>query len=94
MRIMYCWLAMPLVTAWCAAALADPVAYWRHEEGTPGALIPAGPDTVLDSTATATTCRRLIRLLLRRRTRPPSRRFRLRSGAAQHVVARFWARRR
>lgn len=33
-----------------AAAQADPVAYWRHEEGSPGSLIPAGPDTVLDST--------------------------------------------
>ena len=33
-----------------ATALADPVAYWRHEEGTAGALIPAGADTVLDST--------------------------------------------
>ena len=33
-----------------ATASADPVAYWRHEEGAPGALIPAGNDTVLDST--------------------------------------------
>ena len=31
-------------TAW-----GDTEAYWRHEEGPPGALIPAGPDTVLDS---------------------------------------------
>jgi hypothetical protein len=38
------------------AALASPVAaqsttsaYWRHEEGTNGGLIAAGPDTVLDS---------------------------------------------
>jgi hypothetical protein len=31
------------------AALAATSAYWRHEEGTAGALIPAGPGTVLDS---------------------------------------------
>ena len=31
------------------AALAQTSAYWRHEEGTNGALIPAGPDTVLDA---------------------------------------------
>jgi hypothetical protein len=41
---------MLLLAGWGAAAFADPVAYWRHEEGSPGALIPAGPDTVLDST--------------------------------------------
>ena len=29
--------------------LAGTVAYWRHEEGPAGGLIPAGPDTVLDS---------------------------------------------
>jgi hypothetical protein len=32
------------------AAQADPIAYWRHEEGAPGTLIPAGPNSVLDST--------------------------------------------
>ncbi|MFX6605387.1 hypothetical protein ABTG65_20260, partial [Acinetobacter baumannii] len=31
------------------AADAATMAYWRHEEGSNGALIPAGPDTVLDS---------------------------------------------
>jgi hypothetical protein len=31
------------------AALAETEAYWRHEEGPAGGLIPAGPDTVLDS---------------------------------------------
>lgn len=30
-------------------AHASTVAYWRHEEGTDGGLIPAGPNTVLDS---------------------------------------------
>ena len=45
------WAMLVCAGTWCAAAAqADPVAYWRHEEGTPGALIPAGPDTVLDST--------------------------------------------
>jgi hypothetical protein len=34
------------------AALAQTSAYWRHEEGTHGALIPAGPDTVQDSSGT------------------------------------------
>lgn len=29
--------------------LADTAAYWRHEEGSAGELIPAGDDTVLDS---------------------------------------------
>ncbi|HEX6960807.1 MAG TPA: LamG-like jellyroll fold domain-containing protein [Lacipirellula sp.] len=45
-----------IAAALAVAALASPVAaqgvtsaYWRHEEGTGGALIPAGPDTVLDS---------------------------------------------
>jgi hypothetical protein len=45
-----CWLVALQLAGCCAAANADPVAYWRHEEGSPGALIPAGPDTVLDST--------------------------------------------
>ena len=43
----------------CAAALPTPLsaiaatsAYWRHEGGTNGATIPAGPDTVLDSSPT------------------------------------------
>jgi hypothetical protein len=31
------------------AARGATMAYWRHEEGPNGALIPAGPDTVLDS---------------------------------------------
>ncbi len=35
------------------AALAATSAYWRHEEGTAGALITAGPDTVQDSSGTA-----------------------------------------
>lgn len=43
-----------VLIALCLAALgtaaqAANVAYWRHEEGTSGGLIPAGPDTVLDS---------------------------------------------
>jgi hypothetical protein len=33
-----------------AGASADPVAYWRHEEGSAGALIAGGPNTVVDST--------------------------------------------
>jgi hypothetical protein len=42
-----------LVALWGAtavtAAQAATSAYWRHEEGTAGALIPAGADTVVDS---------------------------------------------
>jgi len=30
-------------------ATAATTAYWRHEEGAVGSLIPDGPDTVLDS---------------------------------------------
>jgi hypothetical protein len=44
------WLAAALLAVCSSAAFAAPVAYWRHEEGPPGALIPPGPDTVLDST--------------------------------------------
>ena len=44
------WMMALLVAGWCASAHADPVAYWRHEEGVAGGLIPAGDDTVLDST--------------------------------------------
>jgi hypothetical protein len=32
-----------------SAAWGDTEAYWRHEEGSAGGLIPAGPGTVLDS---------------------------------------------
>jgi MYXO-CTERM domain-containing protein len=37
--------------SWIAAdwAIGDTVAYWRHEEGPAGGLIPIGNDTVLDS---------------------------------------------
>jgi hypothetical protein len=35
--------------AYCGSARAQTAAYWRHEEGTVGGLIPAGDDTVLDS---------------------------------------------
>jgi hypothetical protein len=48
-------LGLTLATAALAspvAALAQTSAYWRHEEGTNGALIPAGPDTVQDSSGT------------------------------------------
>jgi hypothetical protein len=49
MNRQWSWLiALPLV-GWCASAQAQTEAYWRHEEGSAGALIPAGPDTVLDS---------------------------------------------
>jgi hypothetical protein len=44
------WLTTLCLASWCLAAHAQPVAYWRHEEGPNGALIPPGPDTVLDST--------------------------------------------
>jgi hypothetical protein len=44
------WLSLVCLGAFCAAATADPVAYWRHDEGSAGALIAAGPDTVLDAT--------------------------------------------
>jgi hypothetical protein len=46
------WIGFCLL-AWCVVAQAAPVAYWRHEEGAPGALIPDGPNTVLDSTGNA-----------------------------------------
>lgn len=36
---------------------ADTVAYWRHEEGPDGALIPAGPGTILDSSGNGNTMR-------------------------------------
>jgi hypothetical protein len=38
--------AAPCLAALGAAAHAADVAYWRHEGGTNGGLIPAGPDTV------------------------------------------------
>jgi Concanavalin A-like lectin/glucanases superfamily len=40
-----------------AAAHAADVAYWRHEGGTNGGLIPAGPDTVLDSSGNGNNMR-------------------------------------
>jgi Concanavalin A-like lectin/glucanases superfamily len=43
------WFVPCFLAGWCAVGVAQPVAYWRHEEGAPGALIPAGADTVLDS---------------------------------------------
>jgi hypothetical protein len=45
----WCWILLLNAAGWCATAHAQTEAYWRHEEGSPGALIPAGPDTVLDS---------------------------------------------
>lgn len=42
-------LALGIAMLACSAADASTAAYWRHEEGSAGALIPAGPDTVLDS---------------------------------------------
>jgi hypothetical protein len=44
------WLMTLCFVASCTIAQAAPVAYWRHEEGAPGTLIPDGPNTVLDST--------------------------------------------
>lgn len=44
------WLIHLSVIGLCTTAQADPVAYWRHEEGTADGTIAAGPDTVLDST--------------------------------------------
>jgi hypothetical protein len=50
MRFKYAGAAAALyVAAQCTTAMAQTSAYWRHEEGSNGALIPAGPDTVLDS---------------------------------------------
>jgi hypothetical protein len=37
------------LAASAAGAYANTSAYWRHEEGVAGGYIPAGPDTVLDS---------------------------------------------
>jgi hypothetical protein len=37
------------LAAQCGTAMAQTSAYWRHEEGPNGALIPAGANTVLDS---------------------------------------------
>ena len=39
------------------SADAQTVAYWRHEEGTPGGLIAAGPDSVLDSSGNGNNMR-------------------------------------
>lgn len=44
------WIVVCVLIGWCSLSIAQPAAYWRHEEGAPGALIPSGPDTVLDST--------------------------------------------
>jgi hypothetical protein len=49
-QIQRLWWISFCVLACCAVVQAAPVAYWRHEEGAPGALIPDGPDTVLDAT--------------------------------------------
>ena len=48
------WIAMAVVLVNALSLLVEPtlagtVAYWRHEEGPSGSLIPPGPDTVLDS---------------------------------------------
>jgi concanavalin A-like lectin/glucanase superfamily protein/PEP-CTERM motif-containing protein len=43
-------LTLLCLAAWGVAAIAAPVAYWRHEEGPAGANVAAGNDTVLDST--------------------------------------------
>ena len=43
------WIAAVGLMAMTSVARADTSAYWRHEEGNVGALIPAGPNTVLDS---------------------------------------------
>ncbi len=45
-------LLLALWAATAASVQAATSAYWRHEEGTNGSLIPAGPDTVLDSSGT------------------------------------------
>ena len=49
MRILFSALVAGAVVTGSATSFADTEAYWRHEEGTAGALIPAGPDTVTDS---------------------------------------------
>jgi hypothetical protein len=43
------WIGFCLLAS-SALVQAAPVAYWRHEEGAPGTLIPDGPNTVLDAT--------------------------------------------
>jgi hypothetical protein len=45
----FLWVAAVWVAAGTTAAQAATSAYWRHEGGADGALIPPGPDTVLDS---------------------------------------------
>lgn len=49
MRKTLLWAAAAWLAASATVASAATQAYWRHEEGTAGAFIPAGPDTVLDS---------------------------------------------
>ena len=48
------WIALAVVLVNALSLVVEPtlagtVAYWRHEEGPSGGLIPPGPDTVLDS---------------------------------------------
>lgn len=49
MRKTLLWAAAVWLTGSAVVASAATQAYWRHEEGPAGALIPAGDDTVLDS---------------------------------------------
>lgn len=42
-------LAVLLITLACTEAFATTSAYWRHEEGPAGQIVPDGPNTVLDS---------------------------------------------
>lgn len=49
MRKTFLWAAALWLGGSAVVANAATQAYWRHEEGAAGALIPAGPDTVLDS---------------------------------------------
>lgn len=41
--------AVLVISLACTDAFASTSAYWRHEEGIAGSFVPAGPDTVLDS---------------------------------------------
>jgi hypothetical protein len=55
-KTVFAWLAVASLAA-PGVARAATEAYWRHEQGPNGALIPAGPDSVLDSSGNGNNMR-------------------------------------
>lgn len=47
--MLVCSLALLIAASIAYPASAADIAYWRHEEGPAGQIVPGGPDTVLDS---------------------------------------------